>query len=65
MQVRMAATISGLRDGAYWPAIGEVINLPDEEAVHMLNNGQAKPVTDVPETASVANAEVETAAVKK
>lgn len=35
----MAVSLSGTRDGADWPAIGETIDLPNDEAVGYLNAG--------------------------
>lgn len=42
MLIKMRARISGTRDGASWPAIGETIDLPDGEAVDLLNAGLAE-----------------------
>jgi len=44
MKVRLVSAISGTRDGKPWPAAGEEIDLPDAEAVAMLQNGSAKAV---------------------
>jgi hypothetical protein len=44
MKVRLTQTISGTRDGKPWPAAGEEIDLPESEAVAMLQNGTAKAV---------------------
>lgn len=44
MKVSMVAAISGTRNGADWPKPGEVIDLPDAEAVDMLNAGLARAV---------------------
>ena len=30
--IQIAARISGTRDGADWPAVGEIISVPDDEA---------------------------------
>lgn len=46
MKVRMAVSLSGTRDGADWPAIGETIDLPNDEAVGYLNAGICVPVED-------------------
>ncbi|MHA7275362.1 hypothetical protein ACX80O_02345 [Arthrobacter sp. Hz1] len=40
-KVRMVARISGTRDGKDWPAPGESISLPEEEALALLANGMA------------------------
>lgn len=42
MQVRMKVTISGTRDGQGWPARGELVDLPDDEAQHMVQAGLAE-----------------------
>lgn len=49
----MRVSISGTRDGAEWPPIGSVVELPDTEAVALLNAGMV----------AAAQAEVETAAM--
>ena len=62
MQVRLLATITGTRNGEEWPARGDVITVPDAEAVDLLNAGLAAPVVSVesaamqspPESAAVA-----------
>lgn len=61
MHVRMKTTISGLRDGEPWPARGEVTDLPDDEATHLISTGLAEPLAEAVE-AAVAPSEVETAA---
>lgn len=42
MKVQMKSRISGTRNGQSWPDVGEVINLPDAEAVDLLNAGLAQ-----------------------
>jgi hypothetical protein len=44
MKVVMRISISGSRNGAPWPKAGEVADLPDAEAEHLLSLGHAKPV---------------------
>jgi len=44
MKVRLVHAISGTRDGKPWPAAGEEVDLPDGDAVVMLQNGSAKAV---------------------
>lgn len=44
MKVRMRAAISGTRDGEHWPAPGEVVDLPQHEAEHMVAAALAEPV---------------------
>lgn len=46
MQVKMRTLVSGLRDGKPWPPVGGVIEVPDAEAVGLLQNGTAVPVYD-------------------
>lgn len=41
MRVRMRATLSGTRDGVEWPRAGGYIDLPDQEAEHLLAAGLA------------------------
>lgn len=48
MRVQMKASMSGLRDGAEWPKVGEVIDLPDQEAADMIRVGNATPVSEDP-----------------
>lgn len=44
MRVKLLIELSGARDGAPWPARGEEVELPDEEAALMCANGYAEPV---------------------
>lgn len=60
MRVKMQMQITGTRDGAYWPAPGGVIDLPEQEAAKMVAAGSALPVV---ETATAR--EVETATIPK
>lgn len=43
----MKARISGTRDGQDWPAPGETVDMPDVEAVVLLNAGLAAPAPEV------------------
>lgn len=52
MRVRVRATVSGSRNGEDWPEIGEVIDLPSDEAATYLAAGIVE---------SVKTGEVETA----
>lgn len=45
MKVRMKVGMSGTRSGELWPALGEVGELPDKEAVKLCSAGLAEPVT--------------------
>ena len=52
MRVILNTTISGTRNGEDWPARGSEIDLPDAEAVDMLNAGTASPAGDALEVAT-------------
>lgn len=41
-KVEITARISGSRDGADWPAVGESLTVPDEEAADLVRLGFAK-----------------------
>ncbi|AEM87084.1 hypothetical protein [Streptomyces violaceusniger] len=67
MKVRMKATISGTRDGEPWPQRGGVVDLPKEEAEHLIGAGLAENAANgelVEETATV-KAAPETATPKR
>lgn len=55
MQVRIIQEMSGLRDGKPWPAVGELIEVPDAEAADLYRAQAAEP----PEIADQAKAEAE------
>lgn len=57
MKVELLVTLTGTRNGQEWPAKGSVVDLPDAEALDMLNAGLARPVAAEPETAAVAPTE--------
>jgi len=61
MIVRMLVDVSGLRDGASWPAAGETLELPDAEASAYCALGMCEPVRgtveDRRETADVMTTE--------
>ena len=44
--VRMLVHITGLRNGESWPAIGEVLDLSDEEAAIHIGMHNAEPAPD-------------------
>lgn len=46
MKVRMTANITGCRNGVNWPAPGEEIDLPDNEAAEMCAAGYAEPIAE-------------------
>jgi hypothetical protein len=50
MRVRMKVAISGTRDGESWPARGGVVDLPDDEAEHMIAGGLVEEADDEDET---------------
>ena len=43
MKVKMIVSITGTRDGVDWPGIGEVVDLPDAEALDLVAVGYAAP----------------------
>lgn len=53
MKVRLVHDISGTRDGKPWPAAGGEVDLPDDEALVMLQNGSAKAVGEKPSSRGV------------
>lgn len=44
MKVRLKVDISGSRNGAPWPGRSSIVELPDDEAARMCQNGMAVPV---------------------
>ncbi len=44
MKVRLTQQITGTRDGQPWPAAGEEIDLPESEALALLQGGTARAV---------------------
>lgn len=61
MRVKMKVSVSGARDGQSWPAVGEELDLPDEEAAQYCTAGLAVPVPDDGvETAVPSTEDVET-----
>jgi hypothetical protein len=46
MLIRMVGQVSGLRDGKPWPLPGHAVDLPDDEAIHLIGNQMAVPATD-------------------
>lgn len=63
-KVKMVARISGTRNGADWPAPGEVADVPADEAAALVAAGLASAAGGNKEAAAVDVSEVETAAVK-
>lgn len=54
MKIRMKVSISGTRDGAEWPEKGGVIDLPDEEAKHLVATNLAELPPPDPEAEQLA-----------
>ncbi len=52
MRVRMAVKVSGTRDGADWPDIGDTIDVSDEEAEFLTMTGLAVADTETVEKPS-------------
>lgn len=48
MRVKMKVEVSGSRDGAAWPPLGEILDVPDAEGADMIRAGQAEAVGDKP-----------------
>jgi hypothetical protein len=65
--VRMIVKLSGTRDGAEWPAPGELLECPAGEAAQLVGSALAVPFADTPapvESAAVRSG-AETADVKR
>ena len=56
-KIEITARISGSRDGVDWPAVGETISVPDEEAADLVRLGFAKILTKPVERAVAPKAE--------
>jgi hypothetical protein len=62
LKVRMVRKLSGTRDGQDWPAVGDTIDVPDDEGATLISQGNAEGVkkgapekavtADEPETAT-------------
>lgn len=59
----MTSQISGLRDGKEWPAPGETVDLPDDEANLVVSGGHAE-MSDEPEPVKAEKPKPETAQAK-
>ena len=64
MRVQMRTAITGTRNGADWPGVGEQIDLPDAEARDMIAAGLAAEVADAPKPQKAAAAKPRTAKAK-
>ncbi len=49
MNVTMLRQVSGTRDGVEWPAPGATIDVTDDEAATLIDNGLAEPAAPAPE----------------
>ena len=58
--VVMNTTVTGTRDGEYWPPAGGSIDLDDAEARHLIAAGLARPVVEAAVAATVETATVNT-----
>lgn len=60
MKIRLNVDISGSFDGKRWPGRGGTVDVSDNVARHMINNGQASAVEEAPvETATTVTVDVE------
>jgi hypothetical protein len=48
VKIVLTGTISGTRNGVEWPRPGVPFDLPDDEAVSLINQGQARAVAVLP-----------------
>lgn len=46
MRVKLTAQLTGTRDGVDWPAKGEELDVPDDEAADLIHAGIAEPVVE-------------------
>lgn len=64
MKVEMKLKIAGSRNGVRWPEVGGVVDLPENEARDLIDQGLAKPLA-VTQKAAEAVKKVERAVAKK
>jgi hypothetical protein len=57
MKVQMIADISGTRNGVDWPQRGGTIDLPDDEAAHLVAAGLAEVPNGKPKARTIAEAD--------
>ena len=59
MKVVMRDQVLGTRNGVRWPKPGEVVDLPEQEAIDLCSQNVAEPVAEVakPEKATARKAE--------
>ncbi len=48
MKVRMKVSVTGTRDGQYWPPAGGIVAVPDYEGRQLCEQGLAEPVAQTP-----------------
>lgn len=67
MRVRMKVSLSGTRDGKDWPPVGGSVDLPGDEAAHLVSAGLAVPDDEQPavEEATAPPAETSTPQQRK
>lgn len=65
MRVRMLTQITGTRDGKDWPKPGEEIDLPEDEAVQLLDAHMAEAVKAKAEAATEDRSSAETATISR
>ncbi len=58
--IRMLGQISGTRDGEPWPAPGDTIDLPEDEAKNLIATGIAAKAEDVPMVAKLGEMQTRT-----
>lgn len=63
MKVKLLVSLTGSRDGVEWPAAGGVVDLPVDEAEHMVAGGLAARLAPSAAEAAVAPVAPEVAAV--
>jgi len=65
MKIKMKQAITGLRDGAPWPAAGGEIVVPDAEGASLCSQGIAEPVAEAPKPEKREAAPVKKSAAKR
>ena len=64
MKVKMNTHLSGTRNGADWPAVDEVADLPDAEAADMIAAGLARIIDEPKVERATSRRKTETATRK-
>jgi hypothetical protein len=61
MKIKMKVQVSGSRNSEAWPAVGQTLDVPDDEGAELCAAGLASPVADKGKTEkAVAEPELET-----